>query len=454
MVWGIRNVILSGLHDALNTKYQIYYCVPEAAKASMIKYGISVDRLIYYRQVKRNFILKRILIVLKIIHNKLHPTSSFELFKDENISSATNLGKMKVYNALEKAALRICSNRIMFSLLKRIEHILFDKMIDLEFLSSLAQLNAKFVLSTSSVSEAEWTLLRSMKKLDVPVYAHILSFDNLTSRGYLPIDYFDLYMVWNNAMKKELEELYYIKSDKIKITGTPQFDFHVDSRYRLSEKDVRVKLNLDDRPYLLYCANHYRLTPDEPILVETLIKLLQKDSNLKKFNIILRLHPMDQYNRWAKIFKKYKNVIRNVPWEHKNNRPTSWGEPTIDDLILFGNVLRYSSVMLNIASTVTIDAAIVNTPIICIGFHPFNDAEGKRYHDYHYSDHYNKISMIEAAPIAKSNVELLSLINKFASEPDYLSANREKLITEYLSENLLGRSSSLILDTIVDHAIS
>jgi hypothetical protein len=436
LVWGIRNFILSGLGEELEKYFHVYYCIPSEAIETLKLYNIDSDKVVINKPIKRNYLLKRLHYILKVTHNNLYPTKSFKIFQ-EDISTNNNSSSllMNWLHNIERLIIFIFSNKYLFQFLVKLERFFFDKKIDREFLSNIQQINPIYGLSTSCVVESEWTLLRILKKSKSPIYAHILSFDNITSRGYLPIGYFDKYLVWNERMKDELIELYSISSGKILITGTPQFDFHKNPKYLLSKEVTKTKLRIGDRPYILYCANHYKLTPDEPALLETIVNLLLNDAYFKNFVVVLRLHPMDNYDRWDELLRRYSNIRRNIPWEHKENRSVSWGEPSIDDLILFGNALRYSSVMLNIASTVTIDAAITNTPSICLGFHPEDKIESQKYYNYHFSDHFAIVSQIGSSPIAVNEEQFLELIRKCAKNPSYLETNRKKLVEEICTYN-------------------
>ena len=449
LVWGIRNFILSGINKELESKYNIYYCIPIEEKSSLEKYGVDPKNIIINKPLRKNYTLKRLNYILCEIHNRLYPTKSRKIFAELVTDQKTNTSLMKIIQRfIEKSVIFISTNKLLFNLLIKFESYYFDKKIDSDFISTIRNLNPIFGFSTSSVVEMEWTLLRSLKKLKVPIFAHILSFDNITSRGYVPIDYFDKYLVWNESMKAELIKYYSISPDRVIITGTPQFDFHRNPKYYLTENDVKAKLGIDTRHYILYCANHHRLTPFEPELLKTIVDLFSNDEYLKDFIFVVRLHPMDDYSRWDDLFAKQSNIRKNIPWEHKESQPVSWGEPTLEDLKLYGNMLRYAKVVLNIASTVVIDAAITDTPAICIGFHPSNAVESKKYYDYHFTDHFESITQIGSAPLAKDEKQLMQLSKKSLNDALYLQDNRRRLASEYLEESSTGYPTNKIADIL------
>ena len=449
LVWGIRNIILSGINKELESKYNIYYCIPIEGKSSLEKYGVDPKNIIINKPVRKNYTLKWLTYILREIHNRLYPTKSRKIFAELVTDQNTNASLLKIIQRLiEKIVIYISTNKLLFNLLIKFEGRYFDKKIDSNFILTIKSLNPIFGFSTSSVVEMEWTLLRSLKKLKVPIFAHILSFDNITSRGYVPIDYFDKYLVWNESMKAELIKYYSISPDRVIITGTPQFDFHRNPKYYLTENDVKAKLGIDTRPYILYCANHHKLTPYEPELLKTIIDLFSNDEYLKDFIFVVRLHPMDDYSRWDNLFARHGNIRKNIPWEHKELQPVFWGEPTLEDLILYGNILRYAKVVLNIASTVVIDAAITDTPAICIGFHPNNAVESKKYYDYHFTDHFESITQIGSAPLAKDEKQLKQLTKESLFDTSYLQDNRRRLASEYLEESSTGYPTNKIADIL------
>jgi hypothetical protein len=452
LVWGVRNFIISGLREILEETFDIYYCIPETAKESLVRYGINAKNIVINQPVQKSFLQKRLDIILKKIHNSLHPTQSYKIFQ-EHILTSKNSGSFKLLtiNTIDKILVFMCSNKPLFRLLTTIEGLLFDKRINSNFSSELKKLNAKYILSTSSVIESEWTILRTMRRLRVPIYAHVLSFDNITSRGYIPIDYFDKYFVWNTKMQKELIEFYSVDPHKITITGTPQFDYHVNSKYRLSEAETRLKLKVGQAPYVIYCANHFQLTPGEPDLFESIIDFFHEDKTLSQYKIILRLHPMDKYERWDDLLQKYDNVILNIAWEHRDDIPVSWGEPSLDEVVLYSNAIRYAAGVLNIASTVAVDAAIIGTASICIGYHPSNSIESSRYNSYHYSDHFQGISDNGSSPVAHTETELLDLIHDSIEHPEDLQEQRAALVDTYTDPATLGESTQTI-GNILSHS--
>ena len=79
------------------------------------------------------------------------------------------------------------------------------------------------VISTHPIANNETEFLQCAKKLGVNTIGMIKSWDNLTTKGYLPV-VTNHFIVWNQVMQKEMMRMHNIPKSKVTITGVPQFD--------------------------------------------------------------------------------------------------------------------------------------------------------------------------------------------------------------------------------------
>jgi len=303
-------------------------------------------------------------------------------------------------------------------------------------------------LSTSCVVEWERPLFEAMQAAGIPTLAHILSFDNLTSRGYIPIRGYDRFLAWSQPMTDELCRFYGADPSRVSITGTPQFDFHVAPEFRWSRTTTTAKLGLDEsKPYFVYCANHQAITPTEPVLVDMLLARAACEPLLHQYQWVVRLHPMDCYGRWESLRNRHPEVRWELPWQHDDTM-AHWAIPTRDDVARLGNTLRFAAAVVNVASTIALDAAIVDTPIVAVGCHPGADpVEGRFYHDAHWSHHYRPISESGAAPVGTSLDEVVALILEAVTDRQGRQQARQRLVREICGP-VDGASASRIADAI------
>ncbi len=442
-MWGIRNFILSGIAKKLNEQYEIFYAVPESGKAYMLGIGISEEQLLILKVQKYSGLQLWCSLILREAHWRRFPTSSDAVFK-----SITKAGTKGIRAFIVDVAAVIFRIPFFYRLLERLEQRFFVKRIDVELESQIKAINPYFALSTSFVVNTEWPLFRLLHAYHVKIVTHILSFDNLTSRGYLPIKIFDKFLVWNAKMGNELTSIYNISTERITITGTPQFDFHVQQKHIQSREWLQAKLDLGMAPYIIYCANHHILTPDEPQLVQKILDAFQNNVTLRSYQFVLRLHPMDDYDRWDKLLTDYPFIRVSYPWSHANKKTLFWGEPSTEDLEIFSNTLRYCELVINIASTVSIDAAILDKPIVCVGFS--SNSENKfssLYYNFHYSDHYKPIMKTGATPLSTTLENLLALSVEGIENPLHLSEKRAQMV-RLLCGDIDGKAADRVLDSL------
>lgn len=448
LVWGVRNFIRSGLAENLGQDFHVIFAIPVEGKESLLLEGVPETDIWILEKPSRSRAFAWLMRILKSAHSRRYPTKSDPIFNAWLHRSITLKQKLRniFFDILGYAA----ANQFIFALLDRKAQEVFRRNIQPKVFNLLQETKPILGLSTSYVVDWEWTLFQAMKMLNIPIATHILSFDNLTSRGYIPLKHFDRYFVWQTRMADELKRLYQIEEHRIVITGTPQFDFHTQEKFHWSrEKTCQVIGLRYPKPYLVYCANHIAISPNEPQLLNQILTELGKDDKFADYQWVLRLHPMDQYERWAELTGRFEQLVISHPWAH-NDKTSFWAVPTGDDLALLGNTLRYAKATLTVASTVALDSAIVDTPIICIGFHPnVGSHEDRFYHDAHFSHHYFPIMQTQAVPLAGNIESLKKLLADVIENPDTLKEERDRLVIE-LCGVVDGQSGNRIITAITN----
>ncbi len=451
LVWSIRNFVVSGITDVLSARFNIYYAVDETNRSVIKHYIREPNKLITVRNGRQYRLIARVLRSAFLLHHSELRYLS-EIMEKSKSSGTTR----SLFIVLRKEIILGFSRLIVFfKLFSRTENLWFwlcGRALHENTVSEILRLRPIYILSTTIVVDLEWPLLFMANKYRIPVYTHILSFDNITSRGYIPLGKCNKYFVWNDLMGTELTKYYNVNPEKISITGTPQFDFHKSDKFKLKREKALALFGLESEDrYLLYCANHVHLTPEEPELLENIIIKLLGEPSLSNIKVILRFHPLDIYDRWGELIEKYKNVLRlSIPWSHPIINNPAIGIVTEEDMLRFVNLLRYADVVLNVASTIAIDASMTNTPVVCVGYHPENTNESASYYGYHFSVHYKVVMGFGATPLARNDDELMVLIKQEIADPGRLSLNRKRLASYYVDDDQSSSSEKLIQKLLND----
>ena len=427
LVWGVRNVFRSGLREELDEEFRLVFAVPPEGRDSLLGEGIAAEDIWVLPRLPETRRHSWSLDLLRGAHSRRHPTGSDGLFGAWRLRNASP--RYRVRHLTLRTVGRALAGPLAYPLLRRTERDLFRRRARGSFRELLGEVPIVAGLSTSCVVEWERPLFEAMQSIGIPTIAHVLSFDNLTSRGYIPLEAYDRFLVWNEAMASELLRFYQIERSRITVTGTPQFDFHVAPEFQGSREDTVARLGLDkNRPYLVYCANHHALTPTEPALVAALLARAAADPVLEQFQWVIRLHPMDRYARWATVRAQQTDVRWDIPWQHDDGM-AFWAVPKVDEVATLGNTLRFAGAVLNVASTVALDAAVVDTPIVGVGCHPSADAaEARFYRDVHWSHHYRPISESGAAPVGETLSEVMDLLLEAVTDRGLRRDARKRLV--------------------------
>lgn len=272
------------------------------------------------------------------------------------------------------------------------------------------------VWSTFCVSAYEYPYIMAARELGIPVVTSILSFDNLTSRGRLPD--FDHYMVWCEGMRDQLLRLYpYVDPERVTITGTPQFDFHRRPEFLWSRERTLDRLGIpSDSRYVLYSTSAEVLAPDEPELVSRMAAYLREHGRLKDHWIVVRLHPLDDGRRWKDVAIPSARVVLSSAWDEWPDAD-GWTLSSRQDQARLVSTLAHSDACVNVASTMSLDAAILDRPVINIDFLSERDAPRDILYEEYDADHYRPLVESGGVSVAHGWEELATLLDRAVADP-------------------------------------
>ena len=237
----------------------------------------------------------------------------------------------------------------------------------------LKEINPDIIISTRPVDEMEICLLEAARRLGIHRSIYILSWDNITSKGIFPV-LGDSYLTWGPVMNQELKEYYNVQDSEIFNTGVAHFDIHARVREGvLKIPDLLQQMGLDSsKPYLFFTMSASYFAPNEIDIVEWLAKEVESNSFGDDMQLIVRPHMANlMANRsdqsWLGRLQKLpsKRVVLDLP--DAENSLLTWYMKH-DDMIKLSNLINRASVCLNSGSTIAIEAAYLNRPVVLTAF--------------------------------------------------------------------------------------
>ena len=290
--------------------------------------------------------------------------------------------------------------------------------------AQLRRIAPTLVVSTNCQFVAEEPYLLAARDLGIPTLGYIQSFDNLTSRGILPT--FDAYAVWSNRMRDDLHRLYpSARAVPVHVTGSPQFDFHVRLGGTSSRAEALAELGLrpDDR-YILFAGNAAEFTPTEPSLLAAFTAAIATCPELSGHRIVVRPHPVDDVSRWRPALDAKRRVLLCRPWADGRL-------PHRADQQRLVGLMRHADVCINMASTMTLDAAVLDTPVVCTAFAlAHGSPEDQFCRDVYGVDHYAPVVASGAARVVRSLDDLVTEVRTYVADRSRDADGRAALVRD------------------------
>ena len=326
----------------------------------------------------------------------------------------------------------------LYGFIKALNHwtYKYNKKIQEQF----SEFKPDIVFATHLVAKDEYDYLMIAQAKHVPTIGMVKSFDNLTSKGYLPFET-DQVIVWNSIMEKEILSLYNYDEENIHVTGVPQFDLYKEPPKK-SKDEFFKKNGLDkQKKVILYATNHEDISPDDPKNIQFIAK------KLKQYNaqLIVRLHQMDRLDRYQS--SPYDDVHFQVPGinQGKDSNERVAERKFLEEL---RDTIFYSDLTINTASTMSLDAVTMDKPVINIAFDFFDKPyhqSVKRYYDF---VHYQPIIESSATSIATTKIELLKYIEIYLSNAAIKKQERE-IMREIMLHGHKGNAAMNVADTLL-----
>jgi len=295
---------------------------------------------------------------------------------------------------------------------------------------------------------ADAHLIRCARRFGVRTACVLLSWDNLTSKGHMAAMPDDL-VVWNRTMQREAAEYHGYAPERVYIAGVSHFDIY--ARPSAAGSHVRFcelhGLDPGRRIITLGTISPW-LFPHNAAVAEILAEAVAAERFSKPCQLVVRLHPQamspgtahtENINRFREIAGRFPHVHLDLPAVRSDALMWDVDEA---DMMHLADLLRYSDVSLNAGSTLSIDSAIVDTPIVNIGFDGYVqeplERSARRLYEF---THYANLVRTGGLRIAHSAQEMIAEINAYLDDPARDRPGRSLIVEEqcFRIDGLAGR---------------
>ncbi len=313
---------------------------------------------------------------------------------------------------------------------------------------------ALLVASSPGLIYSEVPLLRTAVRRRVRSMAVDPSWDNFTNK-LLPVRRVTRLIVWNALMKEQAIDLHGYAPDEIRLAGAPQWDLYfrggvTTSRgaffSRIGADPARRLITLTTTPRALYAHHDH--------VLRVMIGAMREGAWQHDTQILVRLHPRDDLDAYT-AFQGLPHVIVEKPF-----RPTvKTGDGlaidiTADNQQHLADTLRHSDVVVNVASTIAIEAAIFDTPVVNVSFDgetpaPFAGS-ARRYYRF---THYVNVTRHGAVRVAERPDQLVELVGRYLDDRSLDREGRRRVVLEQC-QFLDGHSADRVATFVVEELAS
>lgn len=433
--WSIRNLIVTKILDEVAIKYEIVLFV----SATLIKseYGPLLKRFEcivvdpypeklskrIFRQLKKAFIFNGANINTEKIWKKYVARPLYQKIGDYFISFL----------------LFFINFKWLFNQVDKLEWYLTK---DQRFDTYFKKYSPKYLMVSLLNTPLDESLIGSAIETNTEIRYLLMSWDHLTTKVVLNNNFSVVYL-WTEINKYEMLELYdSYKVDMLRVVGAPQLTVY--GTLPQVERELFLSLlGIDNKQNIIYysAAPVVRHATQAQIVLELLNFW---DFGNKPIHILFKIHPLDKLDDY-KILKSHSNItlidsstcglIKNVL-------------PEYNEILFNRDLIYFSRINLNIYSSVTLEAFLLNRPVIHIAYEKIlfkNTIPCKEYYNF---SHFQVITKSGASSIAFSLEELMFYLNVYIDNPLFKKDTRERFNLQFWGNISSDFNSNLINELI------
>lgn len=311
------------------------------------------------------------------------------------------------------------------------------------FVGLLQQKQVSLFLATHATVFWEESLVRSAMSAGIPRVYMVLSWDHLSSKVLLHRN-FGRVLVWNRHTREELLTTYPTYGrDQIRVVGIPQYDAFLE-KPRHTYESWCGQYGLDPaRPTILFSTMPQSRHDQQHIILEQLLRAIVAGKDVPgKYQVLIKCHPFDNFTGYEALLGRYPVALRRTqlaPGESIDE----W-VPASAEIEESRDCLYFCDMDINIFSTVTIEAAWFDKPVIHIAYDPQPISPGRiPCREYYKWEHFRHIVEKDASIMVCSPEELFAAIRRYTAEPGLKAEGRRRVVEAYIAEGLGGGAKAV-----------
>jgi hypothetical protein len=313
----------------------------------------------------------------------------------------------------------------------------------------LASARPDLVVTTAPFQFLEPAVAAAAIGLGIPVLAFIPSWDNPTTKTRLVFRY-DGYAVWSEQMRRHLlDRVPHSRHAPVYVTGAPQFDLFFDRAYLRSRRACARSWGLDpNRPIILYCLGSPNFLPEHHGAIALARRLVA--GNLGAAQLLIRPHPQFDDGSLVDMVRPFGPRVAVQRTQGRAVRGSARFQ-TAEQVVEWVNSFRHADVVVNLASTATIDAAVCDRPVVSLDYDPSPGAprqELVRDINHRWS-HFRPVAESGGVWLSRSLAETVEAVRAYLRTPTLHQRGR-RWVAEFVCGHVDGGNGGRLVDAVID----
>jgi len=354
--------------------------------------------------------------------------------------------------ALKLPARLLARLRIEEKLENRLERMLLSYERSPQGLEALRANPPAVLLTTGPFQFEQPALIANARKLGVRTLALIPSWDNISTKNRMFLKC-DGYLVWSERTRDELHEYYpFTRNRPTYVIGAPQFDVFFQEDFRQSREAFCQDQGLrPELPIILYAIGSPNFLRGEH---HGALRLAQRivRGELGDVQMIVRPHPIHDNEEMVELFRPF---APRVMLQRTAKAGTALTARTQDErqIVEWVNSFRHADVVVNLSSTVTVDAAIFDRPIVNLDYDPAPGSEDQELIKdiNHRWTHFKPVAESGGVWLVNNESELVQAVMTYLRHPER-DRDERRWIVNHVCGHADGRCGERMARAVIDFA--
>ena len=332
-----------------------------------------------------------------------------------------------------------------------LEKLLLNYLRSSEALHRLSTDPPAVLVTTGPHRFEEPAVVAVAKTLSIPTLAFITSWDNISTKNRMVFKY-DGYLVWSEKMKQELHRFYpQSRQVPVYVVGAPQFDIFFQQQFYQPREvfcaDQGLRL---DRPIIVYAVGSPNFIRGEYHGAVDMAKRVACGA-LGDVQLIIRPHPLFDNREFDALAHLGSQII--VQKTGAAGMPLTSRTQNESQIVEWVNTFRHADVVVNLASTVTVDAALCDLPVVNLDFDPEPGQPNQQLIKdvNHVWTHFKPVAESGGVWLVNDMDELLHAVRTYLAHPE-LHREKRRWSAEHVCGYIDGRCGERMAKAILDFA--